>query len=217
MGVFSRLYQFDPVLCVVYHAPSQTVALLEGDSAEVWERVFSAKGNTSAAHAYILQNGQFQGDPCEESLQILDAFGDQLSASHLLMDDASASVQPDVPSSVFAPASVEDVLNNPEHMVGQIMADHHVLYDLTLELTHRCNEKCVHCYLPGADAPRELSVAQIDKLLGEFAEVGGMRIYLTGGEIMVRKDFREILEAVRSHRLVTRSLTPNPATSQKST
>jgi AdoMet-dependent heme synthase len=65
-----------------------------------------------------------------------------------------------------------------------------------LDLTYRCNERCVHCYLDHDDHG-EMTTAEIKRLLGEMADAGVFMLTLSGGEIMLRKDFFEILEHAR--------------------
>src|SRR5271165_5425648 len=65
-----------------------------------------------------------------------------------------------------------------------------------LDLTYRCNEQCVHCYLDHDDHG-EMTTAEIKHLLREMAEAGVFILTLSGGEIFMRKDFFEILECAR--------------------
>jgi radical SAM protein with 4Fe4S-binding SPASM domain len=65
-----------------------------------------------------------------------------------------------------------------------------------LDLTYRCNERCVHCYLDHDDHG-EMTTAEIKHLLREMAEAGVFILTLSGGEIFLRKDFFEILEYAR--------------------
>jgi MoaA/NifB/PqqE/SkfB family radical SAM enzyme len=65
-----------------------------------------------------------------------------------------------------------------------------------IDLTYRCNERCVHCYLDHDDHG-EMTTAEIKDLLDQMAEAGVFYLNLSGGEIMMRKDFFEILEHAR--------------------
>jgi radical SAM protein with 4Fe4S-binding SPASM domain len=65
-----------------------------------------------------------------------------------------------------------------------------------LDLTYRCNERCVHCYLDHDDHG-EMTTAEIKHLLDQMADAGVFILTLSGGEIFVRKDFFEILEYAR--------------------
>jgi radical SAM protein with 4Fe4S-binding SPASM domain len=65
-----------------------------------------------------------------------------------------------------------------------------------LDITYRCNERCVHCYLDHDDAG-EMSFAEIDHLLGEMADAGVFQLTISGGEPLLRKDFFAILRRAR--------------------
>jgi AdoMet-dependent heme synthase len=66
-----------------------------------------------------------------------------------------------------------------------------------LDLTYRCNERCVHCYLDHVDHG-EMTTVEIKRLLDEMAQAGVLFLTLSGGEIFLRTDFFEILEYARA-------------------
>jgi radical SAM protein with 4Fe4S-binding SPASM domain len=65
-----------------------------------------------------------------------------------------------------------------------------------VDLTYRCNERCVHCYLDHDDHG-EMTTAEIKHLLEELAEAGVFFMKFSGGEIFLRKDFFELLTYAR--------------------
>ncbi len=65
-----------------------------------------------------------------------------------------------------------------------------------LDLTYRCNERCVHCYLDHDDHG-EMTTAEIKDLLDQMADAGVFYLTISGGEIMMRRDFFAILEHAR--------------------
>jgi len=65
-----------------------------------------------------------------------------------------------------------------------------------LDLTYRCNERCVHCYLDHDDHG-EMTTAEIRDLLDQLAAAGVFFLILSGGEIFLRKDLFEIVEYAR--------------------
>ncbi|MGB3904717.1 MAG: radical SAM protein, partial [Anaerolineae bacterium] len=66
----------------------------------------------------------------------------------------------------------------------------------SLELTFRCNLRCVHCYLgdtrAGIPGKQELTYAEIRDLLDQIVDEGCLWLLLTGGEPLVRPDFLDI-------------------------
>ncbi|MGC1617819.1 MAG: radical SAM protein [Candidatus Acidiferrum sp.] len=65
-----------------------------------------------------------------------------------------------------------------------------------LDLTYRCNERCIHCYLDHHDHG-EMTTAEIKELLDQMAAAGVFYLTISGGEILMRRDFFEILEYAR--------------------
>ena len=65
-----------------------------------------------------------------------------------------------------------------------------------LDLTYRCNERCVHCYLDHDDHG-EMTTAEIRDLLDQLAAAGVFFLILSGGEIFLRKDLFDIVEYAR--------------------
>jgi len=66
-----------------------------------------------------------------------------------------------------------------------------------LELTYKCNLRCIHCYIEPNGSDDELTINEIDDLLDQLKEAGTMLLILTGGELFVRNDLEEILRLVK--------------------
>ena len=66
-----------------------------------------------------------------------------------------------------------------------------------LDLTYRCNERCIHCYLDHDDHG-EMTTAEIMGVLDQLAEAGVFFLCFSGGEVLMRTDFFRILEYARS-------------------
>jgi AdoMet-dependent heme synthase len=81
--------------------------------------------------------------------------------------------------------------------MAQRALDHDVPLSVHLDVTYRCNERCVHCYLDHDDHG-EMTTAEIRGVLDELAEAGVFFLTLSGGEVFMRRDFLEIVEYARS-------------------
>ena len=74
-----------------------------------------------------------------------------------------------------------------------------------LELTRRCNLKCVHCYLgEGEDriGENEMSTEQVVDVIDQITEAGCLYLSLTGGDPMMRGDFPEVYRHARENGLL---------------
>ena len=56
-----------------------------------------------------------------------------------------------------------------------------------LDITYRCNERCVHCYLDHDDHG-EMTTAEIIDVLEQLADAGVFFLSLSGGEVLMRRD-----------------------------
>ncbi|HUO35623.1 MAG TPA: radical SAM protein [Candidatus Acidoferrum sp.] len=68
--------------------------------------------------------------------------------------------------------------------------------NIHFDLTYRCNERCVHCYLDHEDHG-ELTTCEVLEILNQLAEAGSFFLTFSGGEIFLRKDLMIILEHAR--------------------
>ncbi len=72
-----------------------------------------------------------------------------------------------------------------------------LLGTLDIELTERCNNNCIHCYInqPANDLAakeREQDTRRIQGILVEAAALGCLRVRFSGGEPLLRDDFETI-------------------------
>ena len=65
-----------------------------------------------------------------------------------------------------------------------------------LDITYRCNERCIHCYLDHDDLG-EMTLEEIRSVLDQLAEAGVFFLAVSGGEVLMRRDFFEIVEYAR--------------------
>ena len=72
--------------------------------------------------------------------------------------------------------------------------EQHRLYSVCLEMTYRCNEKCIHCYIDDQRFEKELSFEDYRSIINQLTEMGCVNILLTGGEASLHPDFIEVVE-----------------------
>lgn len=73
----------------------------------------------------------------------------------------------------------------------------------TLELTYRCNLKCGYCYTGCDHRPNdEMTTNEVIRIIDTIAEHGCLWLLITGGEPLIRKDFRRIYEHARKRGMI---------------
>jgi radical SAM protein with 4Fe4S-binding SPASM domain len=82
-----------------------------------------------------------------------------------------------------------------DRLISRTVRKHRPL-SVHFDLTYRCNERCVHCYLDHDDHG-ELTTAECLKVLDDVARSGALFLTFSGGEIFLRQDLCEILAAAR--------------------
>jgi radical SAM protein with 4Fe4S-binding SPASM domain len=75
-----------------------------------------------------------------------------------------------------------------------------------IELTYRCNQRCVHCFNPGAahtpnEQPdrntNELTTKKVLGVLADLADLGVYTLTFSGGEVSLRDDLFDILQEAK--------------------
>lgn len=171
------------------------LAVLDGPSSDLWAAI--ERGCTLGTlnqHAERLD----ASSELEDFISILDAQGFLAGR-----DDESQRASPAPP-----PRQIESAQNaNVEHDMMRWVAEKGYLFGVHWEVTYRCNERCVHCYNPGAahnphEKPEretdELTPAEALTLLDDLRHAGVFRLTLSGGEVMLRRDFWELVAEARA-------------------
>ena len=102
---------------------------------------------------------------------------------------------------------VDDFSQITEQHVGENTQDYMLeatqrkprLNALQFELTSRCNERCIHCYIPNGkkNAGHDMPTDKVFSLIDEFSEMGGLYVTLSGGEVFLHKDIIPIIQYCR--------------------
>ena len=102
---------------------------------------------------------------------------------------------------------VDDYTQEIVQKVKETTQDHNLeaaqrkprLSAIQFELTSRCNERCIHCYIPNAkkNAGGDMPIEKVFSIIDEFAEMGGLHVTLSGGEVFLHKDVIPIMQYCR--------------------
>ena len=83
------------------------------------------------------------------------------------------------------------LLDYGEHLLDKI-GGNRVPIEGALEITYRCNLRCVHCYIDSDKRRKELPTKEIFAIIDEIVDEGCLWLLITGGEPLIRDDFLDI-------------------------
>jgi radical SAM protein with 4Fe4S-binding SPASM domain len=96
-------------------------------------------------------------------------------------------------------ATDEKVSENTQDFFLEEVQGRPLISSLQFELSSRCNERCIHCYIPNEKKNKgyDMPTAKVKNILDEFAAMGGIHVTLSGGEAFLHKDLIEIARYCR--------------------
>jgi radical SAM protein with 4Fe4S-binding SPASM domain len=100
----------------------------------------------------------------------------------------------------FSPV-IQRADKNTQEYLDEHFKDHPRLMNLQIEITGKCNEHCVHCYLPRENKFPDIAPALFYDMLDQCEEMGVLDIALSGGEPLLHKNFCEFLYRANDHDL----------------
>ncbi len=100
------------------------------------------------------------------------------------------------------------MIGNPHTArVWAAAAERHQPLAVAIELTHRCDFACLHCYIPDHTVRDGLPLPRLLRLLDELAAAGTLFLTLTGGEPLLRRDWLDVARHARRLAFALRLMT----------
>lgn len=101
-------------------------------------------------------------------------------------------------------AGNESEKNSPQ-TIETAMADwcfeNGFLFSLFLEMTYKCNLRCIHCYNAKNDFKSQISIKDARRIIDEARLLGCFNLTLSGGECSLDDDFMSIVEYAHRQRM----------------
>jgi len=98
----------------------------------------------------------------------------------------------------FTPVIMRSEKSTQEFLEGHFK-DNPKLTSLQIELTSKCNERCVHCYIPHENKIEDIDPQLFYGVLEQCKEMGLLGLTLSGGEPMLHKDFCGFLRKCKEY------------------
>lgn len=93
----------------------------------------------------------------------------------------------------------EDVGENTRDFFLEEVQGRPLISNLQFELSSRCNERCIHCYIPNEKKNKgfDMPINKVFSLIDEFAAIGGIHVTLSGGEVFLYNRLKDVVEYCR--------------------
>lgn len=155
---------------------------------------------------------QYQDVSLQTLLSDYNAFVDELVKNHFIIDgcdyDEVESMNDDFTYEVdtpktsmysFSQSTTDNDTTSTQLEMNKLNMGKPTLWSIQVEITGKCNERCIHCYIPNSykDDGIHMPFSSFRKLIDEFSEMGGLYVTLTGGEALMHKDFAKMLRYCR--------------------
>ena len=88
---------------------------------------------------------------------------------------------------------------SPQEFLEGYYGDKHHLTNIHIEITSKCNERCVHCYIPHDDKTNDIDPDLFYDILKQCYEMKVLHLTLSGGEPMLHKNFCAFLSRCREY------------------
>lgn len=97
----------------------------------------------------------------------------------------------------------ESISNNTQEVFFEAIKETTTIVNLQFELSSRCNERCIHCYIPNEkkNHGEDMSSTKVKQLIDEYVEMGGIHVTFSGGEAFLHKELIDLVRYCRERDL----------------
>jgi len=91
-------------------------------------------------------------------------------------------------------SSTKDCKKSTQEFFDEYFKSELQLTNLHIEITSKCNEKCVHCYIPHDNKINHIEPNLFYNILEQCKKMNVLHVTLSGGEPMLHNNFRDFLK-----------------------
>jgi radical SAM protein with 4Fe4S-binding SPASM domain len=93
----------------------------------------------------------------------------------------------------YLSSEIQRMDKKPQEFLDEHFKNRPLLKTLQVEITNKCNERCVHCYIPHENKITDIKMNLFYNVLEQCRNMGVLDIQLSGGEPLLHKNFCEFL------------------------
>lgn len=92
-----------------------------------------------------------------------------------------------------------DVRTDTSEFFYKYFQEHPTIFGMEIEVTSRCNERCIHCYLPNKNRTRDIDRGFCIDILNQLKEMKTVQVSFSGGEMFLHQHISDILRHARKN------------------
>ena len=167
------------------------------DVNDIVERLHKLYGDSVSRQELCDDFMEFVTDLVEHKFLVMGETDEELDANDIEFSYSMANLKTQTDD--FTQVTKQHLQETTRDLIWEESQRKPRLNAIQFELTSRCNERCIHCYIPngkknhGLDMPTE----KVKSIIDEFAEMGGQHVTLSGGEVFMHKDIIPIMQYCR--------------------
>ena len=169
---------------------------------DIIQRLQALYGDSVTLEALKSEFNSFVDELVQTKFLVIGDTVEELDAND--MDFSYSMENPKTMVNDFTQRSKEVLDENTQNMMLEATQRKPRLNGIQFELTSRCNERCIHCYIPNAkkNSGGDMSLEKVKSIIDEFAANGGLQVTLSGGEVFLHKDIIPIIKYCREKDLI---------------
>ncbi|MDR1468678.1 MAG: radical SAM protein [Spirochaetaceae bacterium] len=109
-----------------------------------------------------------------------------------------AALEPKTVKTDFTPV-IRRAQKSTQEFLEEHFKDNPCLTSFQIELSSRCNERCVHCYIPHENKVNDIDPALFYDVLDQCREMGLLSLTLSGGEPLLHRHFLDFLRRAKDY------------------
>lgn len=139
----------------------------------------------------------FVGSLARDHFVVLGNTIDELEANDLTFSYSMGN--PKTLATDFYQVTEKPISENTQDFFLEEVQGKPLISNIQFELSSRCNERCIHCYIPNEKKNKgfDMPTNKVKNLIDQLSAMGGLHITLSGGEAFMHKGIIEIARYAR--------------------
>lgn len=176
---------------VLYSLVAHKVMVLEKVAADIW-RAIACAGASSVDGIVSYLKTKYDVEGSDVANDVSGFIASLIDAGVLNCENVLASIVSG------DEGAFDSSWGDGEGRIVAKLKERDQLFTAMFEMTYRCNEKCVHCYVDQTPRTENLSESKCREVLDQLEEMGCLHLMFSGGDPFLHPSFMKIYDYARA-------------------